>query len=366
MARRGFDSGETVLSRRSLLRGAAATAGVAAGGVLLNACGGSEPSAQSTAGSSGGTDQVTFLAILPMTSMTFTPEYIAQAAGFFEEQNLKVNFETTRGSAPAIQTILADKALITRVGDNETMVAAGERGAPALNVGTIQRKAPMRLASSTQHPLRKPEDLRGTKIGLPSAGGTSEVTLDLVLSQAGIPKDSVSRQVVGGFSASSFSLVQSGRLDGYVVSLDIFSELQQQRDDVAVLDPSEFITAGSQIYMTSKSSAESNPDVLRRYLKATRAAVEFVVDDREKDFDETLQHLESSSWDLSAMENKDVARESLRYYVESWLLEGRENLLKTVPQKWKAAYQEMVQAGMVPDGENPQEWFTNEYWPQSA
>lgn len=354
-------------SRRTFLRGGAAALGGVAGGALLAACGGSQEAASSSAGGSAGEKaDVVFLAILPMTSLTFTPEYVADLGGHFEKQNLNVTFQTTHGSAPAIQTILADKALITRVGDNETMIAAAKRNAPVLNVGVIQRKAPMRIVSSSKKPLRTPKDLAGKKIGLPSAGGTSEITLDLVLSKAGIPESSITKQVIGGFSASSFSIVESGRLDGYVVSSDLSIELKQQRPDVVVLDLGKTLSSGSQLYMTSKPTAEKSPDLIRRYMRATRDAVDFVIKDADNDFAETLKMLGSSKYQLPTLKNPEVAKGSLRGYVESWTLDGPENVLKTVPARWEAAYKELVEAGMVPGGKQPDQWYTNDYWPSGG
>ena len=74
---------------------------------------------------------VTFLNILPLESLTFTPELVAASCGYFEDHGLNVSFETTQGSAQAIQTVIAGGALITRVGDMETMVATGERERPS-------------------------------------------------------------------------------------------------------------------------------------------------------------------------------------------------------------------------------------------
>src|SRR4051794_41213045 len=70
---------------------------------LLVACGGGGNSASgsdSASSSSGGVQEVTFLNILPLASLTFTPDLVADSCGYFEKHGLKVNFETTQGIAP--------------------------------------------------------------------------------------------------------------------------------------------------------------------------------------------------------------------------------------------------------------------------
>src|SRR5262245_14940902 len=72
--------------------------GVAAS--VLAACGGGAGTESDSSG--GGVDELTFLNILPMESLSFTPEMVADGCGYFRKQNLDVSFETTDGSAPAI------------------------------------------------------------------------------------------------------------------------------------------------------------------------------------------------------------------------------------------------------------------------
>jgi NitT/TauT family transport system substrate-binding protein len=54
---------------------------------------------------------------------------------------LDIHFEATQGSPPALQTVIAGSALLTPVGDIETMVAASERDAPLVVVGSALPRA---------------------------------------------------------------------------------------------------------------------------------------------------------------------------------------------------------------------------------
>src|SRR3954453_3005964 len=152
---------------------------------LLVACGGGGDSG-SGSGSSGGVQEVTFLNILPLASLTFTPDLVADSCGYFEKHGLKVSFETTQGSPPAIQTVLAGKALLTRIGDLEVMQANGAKNADLLAVGTVNKTTTIRFISAKSDPLNSAEDLKGRLMGTPSAGGTSEQLLKLTAASAGI------------------------------------------------------------------------------------------------------------------------------------------------------------------------------------
>jgi NitT/TauT family transport system substrate-binding protein len=347
--------------RRWFVRSArAVTLGVAV--AVLAACGGGGGSADSESG--GGVDEVTFLNILPMESLTFTPEMVADACGHFRRQNLDVSFETTQGSAPAMQSIIAGSALLARVGDIETILAAGDKGAPVTNVGTVQQLGSIRLVSSSRAPIDSPEDFRGKLIGIPSEGGTSEITLDLVLAAGGVPAEDVERQVVG-LTPAVFSLVESGRIDAYVVSLDVAIALQQQQPNAVIYDPSKDIDSGSQLYLTSREAADDagSQDQMRRYLRAIASAIRFVAKDEANGFAETMKCI-SSKYDVATLEDESVARRSLSAYVASWTAHGSGALLRTDPQQWTSSYDELAAAGMVEEGMNPDDWYTNDFVPE--
>src|SRR5690606_34169722 len=129
------------------------------------------------------------------------------AGGYFADQGLNVAFQTTRGSAQAIQLVLAGSAPITRIGQIEAMIHASNRDAPIVNVSAVIKESTIRFVSGAAAPLREPRDLVGKMLGIPSEGGESEITLDLLLASSGLEADSVTRQVVG-VGPGVFNLVE--------------------------------------------------------------------------------------------------------------------------------------------------------------
>lgn len=317
------------------------------------------------ASSSGGLDNVTFLNILPINSLSFAPELLAQTGGYFKKERLNVSFQTTQGSAQAIQTVIAGKALITRVGDIETMVDAA-KGAPIVNIGTSTKKGTIRFVSSSRQPLTKAADFAGKTVGLPSAAGTSATTLDLVLASAGIKASEAKTQVVG-LSPGIFNLVDSGRIAAYVVSLDTAIQLTQQQPHAVVYDPNDAISAGAQLYLTSKDQAKDakKKDELRRYLLAIDDAVKFMIKDEANGFAKTMS-LISSKYKVSSLADPKVGKAALSGYVASLTAAGADKIATTVPATWTKTYQELVSGGLMKSGLKPNDWFSNEFAPGSS
>ncbi|GAA3741428.1 hypothetical protein GCM10022225_26100 [Plantactinospora mayteni] len=331
------------------------------GAPVLAACG--DDSAAGGGGSGGGSSKLTFLSVIPLASISNAPELLADTGGHFAKQGLDVTFQVTQGSPPAIQTVLAGSALLTKIGDIETITAISDKNAPLVNLGGVEKQGLLRFMSSKRKPLTKPEDFRGVTMGLPSTGGTSEKTLDLVLASAGIPKDSVKRQVVG-LAPGVFELVKSGRIDGYIVSLDTSLSVLQQQPDAVAFAPSSVIAAGSQAYATSKAQlAEAgNQDRIRKFLQAIADAITFMVDDEKNEFKETLR-LIGSKHDVPSFKDPGVAVEALKLFVKSWTVDGVDKVVHTNPQTWRSTYDEMAKSGLVPAGKDPVQWLNADYAP---
>lgn len=343
------------LSRRDVLGasvlGASAFA-VAAGGLpLLSAC--------SSSDDNGARGMMTFLTVLPLTSLTFTPELLADAGGYFADQGLDVAFQATRGTSQAIQLVLAGSAPLTRIGQIEAISHAANRDAPVMNVATVIKESTIRFVSSAKAPLEEPEDFAGKTVGVPSEGGESATTLDLILASWGIDPERVRRQVVG-VGPGVFSLVEQGRLAGFAVSLDTANILQQQRSDVVVMRASDFIESGAQVYMAAADRLEEEREPIRKYLSAVTGAINFVIDD--DGFGSTLEILRGK-YSFPALDDDRIARESLNEYVRAWTAAGRDNVMRTVPDRWQLGYKELVAAGQAEAGRNPAEWFTNDLLP---
>jgi NitT/TauT family transport system substrate-binding protein len=100
--------------------------------------------------------------------------------------------------------------------------------------------------------------------------------------------------------------------------------------------------------------------MIRRYLEAVYAAIEFMIDD--DGFDRTLATLRQQ-YSFATLEDTPIAKASLAEYVRIYTAEGRENVMRTVADSWQRGYEEMVQVGLAAGGYDPSAWYTNELVP---
>lgn len=350
----GGYAGQHALSRRSFLGGTAgALAASGITGILVAGCG---EGADSGASTSGGVEEVTFLTIIPL-NLGFISELLGEINGYFKQEGLKVNIQSTRGSAQALQSILQGSALITRAGAIETVLHNAEQGAPLINIGMQWRKSPLGFVSAPDDPLRQPKDWLGKKMGVPSEGGTSEITFDLMLASGGIDHETVDRQVTG-FSVGTYDLIEKGRIDAYVIGSVEMVLFPLQVPEAVVVDPSQFVEEG-QCYLSSQQQLDEKKDLLQAYMNVVKKTMQDVIDDRSNDYKNIIEAVRSKH-DFEELKEDEVAKGILEQQVDAWSYGGAEPNLETIPDSWQKVYDQLVNAGFVEGGMNPQEWFTNE------
>ncbi|GAA3731288.1 hypothetical protein GCM10022225_11400 [Plantactinospora mayteni] len=354
-------SGETRSRRRPGTR--AALALLLSTSLALSACGGgSEPSQ-----AGGELKKVTYLNTLPLESLTYAPELVADTNGYFKAEGLDVDFQYINGTPPAVAAVMSGKGLLTRAGDTDIMRSISDKNAQIVNVGAVQKGGTtIRIISSRRNPITNAADLRGKTIGQSALGGTTEGILVLVLASQGMKLTDVKQQVAA-LSAGTFNLVRNGRLDGYMTSLDTALQVQADHpDDAVLLDPSQYTAAGTQAYVTSVEQAKdpARQDEIQRYLRAIKSAVRFIAEDRADGYADTIK-LISGKYKVPSFANPEVARAALDTYVATWTAGGVETAVQTDRSRWSSTYQELVSAGLLGGGKDPSQWIDDRNAPKS-
>jgi NitT/TauT family transport system substrate-binding protein len=343
----------------------AAAALVTAGALAIAGCSGTTPDPDGEAAAD--LTDIVVVSFLPLQSFTFTPEMYAYSSGIFEEHGLDVQLQPVQGTAAAIQTLLGGATPITRVSSVDVMPGM-ESGQPIVAVGTMAYRSNLRIISTEENPIESAADMEGATIGMGSVGGTSEKMLNFALDDAGVPRDSVTRQAVP-VTAATYELVKQGQLDGYIVSLDTSIAIVNQNDD-AVSSPAGLVDAPErQVWITTQANLEdeNRAGQIESFLAAIKEATQEIIDDAENDFANVLSTLrDSGDWEFAALEDDAIAIEALTTYTtETWIdSSGAVGLLENDDEYWTTIYDAYVDGGLLEGGADPAAWITSDLLPQ--
>ena len=201
----------------------------------------------------------------------YAPSLNAQAGGHFKKEGLDVTILPGKGSAVAVQQVIAGRALYGR-GDPLAMAKAIGQGAPIIAFATISHRSPIMVYSSPKKPVRNVKDMVGKVIGIGDYGSASDNILDMMLAMNGLKPDAIRREAIGN-SPGGWGLIQQGRVDAHIVSVGTTTVLKEQGEDIIAWPTNDQLPMPGQAYFTQRETLAKEPDLLLKILRAEKASV---------------------------------------------------------------------------------------------
>ena len=124
----------------------------------------------------------------PATSPEYLPVHLAQAGGYFVQEQLQVTLKVERSEGDAALALARRRADIAATSLDAAYRLGHVAGAPPLLLFGLTAAPPVALLVSPTHKetVRSPSDLRGQPVGLPGIGTPEQAMLATILSRANV------------------------------------------------------------------------------------------------------------------------------------------------------------------------------------
>jgi len=206
------------------------------------------------------------------------PLWMAQEAGLFKKHNLDVELIYIPGGTVIIQTMLSGEVKIANMAP-PAAIGAWAKGADLTLIGTGVN----RLLETVMTPLtiKRPEDLKGKRIGISRYGSLTDIILREGLRQYKLnPEKDVVILQVGG-EGPRLAALKAGAVDGAMLSGD--QRFQAEKLGFHVLVdfsklPIDYPINGM---VARKDFSRGQRDPLKRFVKAWAEGIKIVKTDRE-------------------------------------------------------------------------------------
>ncbi|MEU4656405.1 ABC transporter substrate-binding protein [Streptomyces sp. NPDC023723] len=250
-------------SRRHLLKSAGVTGAAALGGGLLSAC--------SDAGSSQASsskDKVR-VALGWLKDIEFAGFWNADAAGYYAEEDLSVEFQGGGPNTPDTTSLLANGQADIGVHANmQILLQAIAKGNDFKMVGAVLQTNPGGLLSLASDPVREPADLVGATV-LGQVGAKPQ--LNAIFELAGLKRDY--ELVLIGSTVDPLLKKRGKVLTGYMtdqpVTLELKHNMKPDKDFVAVTYEELGLPAYATIVYCKQAFLKQRGDVMQRFMRAT-------------------------------------------------------------------------------------------------
>ncbi len=274
----------------------------------------------------------------------FSETMYADTGGFFAKQGLDVEIQGGRGSAMAVQQVMANSVLLSRTGGTDHIKAYAKEPSLVALAEIVQRDI-FYVISHAEKPLRNPQDFAGKKVGIVSEGGATENLLDMMLAASGVPANAVERQSVGN-APGAFEFVKQGRIAAFIATSDTVFQLQTDKQPIVAWSTDETAPCPGQVYMTSRTAFERDADLLARFLRGVEACIGAMLAAGENL--EPIVASMTSKYEVSEAKRPDRGIPVLKNSLQHTYIAPFKDKFASSAERWNVAYDLMVKAKIIP------------------
>jgi len=218
------------------------------------------------------------LALYSARVMSQSMPWIAQAAGLLKKYDLDLELVYVAAGAPAYAAILSGDVEVELAGASGFVRAIVQGNTGVAFVAGIKNVLTHSILAKPD--IRKPENLKGKKIGVTRIGSNPHYFALQALRHYGIDPREVAFIQTGG-APETFAALASGSIDGGVLTAPTDAQALALGFHYVVYGPELRIPYAATSFVTRRAVIAKRPQVLGRFLKAMAEASMILHTDRE-------------------------------------------------------------------------------------
>lgn len=183
--------------------------------------------------------------------------------GIFKENGLDVDLQSINGGAQTSAALLAGGIQIGQFGGAEAL-SANAGGADLVLVGNLAPVYPYKLYA--QKAIKTVADLKGKKVGVSNAGGSSDIATRSALKAAGLDPDKDVIIVAVGSHANRTAALLAGSIDAGVDDPPEDAELVKAGLNMVLDIASQKLPAANTGIILQRSFLNANKDTVQAYV----------------------------------------------------------------------------------------------------
>lgn len=247
-------------------------------------------------------DQQTTVKLGEVTrSLFYAPQYVAIEEGFFEEEGLNVELQTTWGGDTTMTALLSDSIDIALVGSETSIyVYAQDSRDYAINFAQLTQTDGTFLVAKNAYPDFSWEDVKGKTFLGQRKGGMPQMVGEFVLKKYGMdPHQDLDlsqnidfANIPGAFASGDYEFVQL-----FEPTASIFEK--EGNGHILASFGEESGRVPYTVFMAKKSRFDEDEEMIKKFTKAIYKAQQFVYEKSSKEVAESIEgYFEDTDLDM--------------------------------------------------------------------
>ncbi len=211
----------------------------------------------------------------------FAPVEIGTAEGIWAKHGLEVETIIFAGDAKLQQGLVAN-SVDFGLGSGPAMGFLA-KGVPAKAVGALANEPlSMGLIVGASSAIRKPQDLKGAKIGITTNGALTYWLARELSRQMGWGSEGIETVALGAISAQ-FAALKRGQVDGIIMSSSQGYGLEKSNEGKLLLEFGTYIKDfHTHVIYATNDMIEHKPDQIRRFLAGWKDVIAFMAANKDE------------------------------------------------------------------------------------
>ncbi len=235
--------------------------------------------AASPAESASAAEPASITIALSQQIFSYSPLYVAQCEGFWEDENLTVERIFFKSGSESQQAVLGDAVMLGAGGYTEPITLSAQ-GVPAVAFGFVEAALPYRLMSKPE--ITSVDQLEGKVLGVSRVGSLSDQVTRIALNQVGFDPNKARYQAAGG-SPDRLAALQSGAVDAAVLDSPTYLLAEQAGFNTLINVAEELEGFPYELLWAKKETIEANRDVFLRFMRGYIRGAQYFRDEANKE-----------------------------------------------------------------------------------
>ena len=198
--------------------------------------------------------------------------FYGKAKGIYAAAGIDLEIQEGRGSGATVQAVAA-KTADFGYADVTTMMRAAIKGAPIIAVGVLNQTTAMSAMGFADRNIRTPQDIKGKTVAITPGDSLTQIW-PLFLKKTGLKESDV--KIVAGDAQTKLNAVINGRADLLLGAVMDQAKIKDAtgKEAYCIRFADYGINLVGDGIIANTDYVKENPDLVRRFMAATRKAVE--------------------------------------------------------------------------------------------
>ena len=296
--------------------------------------------------------------IIPNPSaLNVWPLHTAIGEGYMEEEGLKVNVEAVDGSSQVLQAMAAGQAEIGNPGP-APLLAARARGEDMVFLYNLNPKSSFGIVVREESDYQKPEDLKGTTIGVGTADGAEVGFTRTVLNASGMKEGEDYTFLPVGDGGTAAAAFERGDIEAYAAATSDAAIMSTRGLKLREITPEEFKAYFANGFAAKREFIEANPEVIEGFGRALVKATKLGMDPANRD--KVMAHAKTAN----PQEGEDTELSNALFdqlLVKMDIGDQKEGYGYLVPANWEKWHQSLLDSGGLKEPLDLDKAYTNDF-----